>query len=216
MIQHHPEDATLLAYAAGALPAAMALVVGCHLESCRRCRQAIADAEDLGGALIDELAPQAMQQDARQTMLQKLDLDPAAEQIVLHRPEADDDRALPRKLQRLLGSRPLDQHRWRSAGPGVRMLKLDCSEGQIVMLDIAAHHKVPVHSHHGNELTLILNGDYEDKLGRFATGDIADLDHRIEHQPQAGARGCLCLAGLDAPVRYKALIPRLLQPLFKL
>lgn len=216
MIHHHPEDATLLSHAAGSLPAAMALVVSCHLESCARCRTVVGQAEAIGGALIDQLAPQPLSADARLSILERLaDGAPSPTDTTAGLPDQANPQ-LPTRLRRLLGNRPLEQQRWRSAGPGVRLLKLDCGEGQALLMDIRADHKVPVHSHQGTELTLILQGYYDDALGRFDQGDVADLDHRTEHQPQAGPEGCLCLAGLDAPVRYRALLPRLLQPLFGL
>lgn len=220
MIQHHPDDSTLAAYAAGSLPAALALVVGCHLESCPRCREIVAKAEKLGGALINELPAQPMSADARRQILAQLDNEPATapseKAADSTSTSAAVNQSLPVKLQRVLGNRALNQHKWRSAGPGVKLLQLDCNEGKAVLLDIAPGHAVPEHSHGGNELTLILNGDYVDNLGRFASGDVADLDDRTLHQPKAGDEGCLCLAGLDAPMRYKGLLPRLMQPFFGL
>ncbi len=217
MIHHHPEDATLISHAAGALPAAMALVVGCHLESCTRCRRVVAQAESIGGALIDSLEPQALKPQARRSILERLDV-PEPTGVSPQPADLSDlpNPQLPKKLRQLLGTQALEQQRWRSAGPGVRLLKLDCGEGSAMLMDIAPNYRVPVHSHRGTELTLILDGAYDDALGHFAPGDVADLDHQIEHQPAAGPQGCLCLAGLDAPVRYKALLPRLLQPLFGL
>ena len=215
-IHHHPEDASLASYAAGALPAALALVVGCHLEYCARCRSVVSQAEAIGGALMDDVAPTPLKAGASAAMLARLDLEP---QQLSHSAAAAAEHSIdkmPSKLQRLLGGAELARQPWRSAGPGVRLLSLDCKEGNAVLMDISPGHVVPVHSHRGTELTLILNGHYDDSLGRFACGDVADLDDRIEHQPKAGEQGCLCLAGLDAPVKYKALIPRLLQPFFKL
>jgi putative transcriptional regulator len=224
-IHHHPEDASLTSYTAGALPAALALVVGCHLEYCARCRAVVAQAESIGGALMDQLTPQPMKAGAGAAMLARLDrldrLDressvASVASTPVARPIVESKEKIPAKLQRVLGDAQLSTQAWRSAGPGVRVLSLDCKEGNLILLDIAPGHTVPVHTHRGTELTLILDGHYDDKLGHFASGDIADLDGRVEHQPRAGDQGCLCLAGLDAPVRYKALIPRLLQPFFRL
>ena len=36
--RHHLDDATLLSYSAGALPAALAVVASTHLERCAACR----------------------------------------------------------------------------------------------------------------------------------------------------------------------------------
>ena len=51
----------------------------------------------------------------------------------------------------------------------------------------------------GQEMTLILRGAYRDQIGRFAPGDVADLDEGIEHQPviEGGRR-------LYMPDRYRS------------
>ena len=51
-IEHHPKDDTLYSYAAGSLPAALALVVGCHLQFCPQCRSQVRSGERLGGTLM--------------------------------------------------------------------------------------------------------------------------------------------------------------------
>ena len=49
-ITHHLDDATLMSFAAGALPAALAAVAAAHADMCPRCRREIAALERLGGA----------------------------------------------------------------------------------------------------------------------------------------------------------------------
>ena len=43
-IDHHPDDATFMAYAAGTLSEGFSLVVAAHLEYCLRCRNNLAKA----------------------------------------------------------------------------------------------------------------------------------------------------------------------------
>ena len=50
--RHHLDPATIVSHAAGALSPEMAAVVATHLEGCGHCRQAVAQAEGIGGALI--------------------------------------------------------------------------------------------------------------------------------------------------------------------
>ena len=68
------------------------------------------------------------------------------------------------------------------------------------------------HGHGGEELTLVLQGAFKDKVGRFARGDIADLDEDTEHCPiiEEGET-CICLYATEAPSHYKT-FGRLLQP----
>jgi putative transcriptional regulator len=63
-IRHHPDDATLMSFAAGALPQAFAAIVAAHLSMCPRCRDEITTFELVGAALIDTLPPRTMEQAA--------------------------------------------------------------------------------------------------------------------------------------------------------
>ncbi len=64
---------------------------------------------------------------------------------------------------------------------------------------------------------MILRGAYDDALGHFAPGDVADLDDAVEHQPVTAAGvHCICVAATDAPLRFSGWMARTLQPLFRL
>jgi putative transcriptional regulator len=47
---HHPGEATLLAYAAGGLGEGLSLVVASHLSFCPECRANVAAGEAVGGS----------------------------------------------------------------------------------------------------------------------------------------------------------------------
>jgi len=215
-IQHHPGDETLMSYAAGSLPAALALVTGCHLQFCSECRQRVAEAEALGGAMVDDLAPRAMSTGRREAILEQLDM-PSVEARKPARTTAwtspPPSTGVPRLLHRFLGGSDLESLEWKTVVPGLQRVSLPCDEGNAFMLRIAAGKKMPVHSHQGNEMTLILQGGYSDALGKFNAGDVADLDGSTEHQPIADAdQDCICLAALDEPLRFKGWIARAMQP----
>ena len=59
-IRHHADDATLMSYAAGSLPEALAAVLAAHLALCPRCRAEVAKFERIGAALFERLAPVPM------------------------------------------------------------------------------------------------------------------------------------------------------------
>ncbi|RMH44225.1 MAG: transcriptional regulator, partial [Alphaproteobacteria bacterium] len=47
--------------------------------------------------------------------------------------------------------------------------------------------------------------------------DIEVADASLEHTPVADeGEPCICLAATDAPLRFHGLIPRLLQPIFRI
>ena len=64
MTRHHPSEATMLSYAAGALPAPHATVVRTHLALCGTCRGSLRLAAELGGAIVQEMPPAALAADA--------------------------------------------------------------------------------------------------------------------------------------------------------
>lgn len=101
---------------------------------------------------------------------------------------------------------------------GVKQSILSETEGGSVrLLYIPAGQAVPDHSHNGLELTLVLQGSFSDETGRFGVGDVEIGDEDLEHTPIADAGdACICLAATDAPLRFNAFLPRLLQPLFRI
>ncbi|CAA0091324.1 Anti-sigma-E factor ChrR [Zhongshania aliphaticivorans] len=217
-IEHHPNEETLLSYSAGSLPAALALVVGSHLEFCAECRAKVREGESLGGELMSAMAPQALSERARLNVLQQLEVQsaPIATQAV-GRVEVVGDNSqgqMPSLLRKMLNESDFDKLPWKKTiAPGLKQVVIDCGEGNARLLRIAAGQRMPVHSHRRSELTMILSGGYSDKLGQFNAGDVADLDGSVEHQPIADDdMDCICLAGMDAPLVFKGWLAKLVQP----
>ena len=52
--RHHLDSATLVSHAAGALSPALAAVAATHLHACVHCRGQLAQAEQVGGALLHQ------------------------------------------------------------------------------------------------------------------------------------------------------------------
>ncbi len=214
---HHLDDATLLSYSAGALPAALAIVAATHLERCAQCRGRSLDADEIGGVLLQQQRVDAPTTIAREAMLALLDDEPALEQVapIVDLVQPHDPDQLPAALQPWFG-RSLRTLRWRRVAPGVQRIRAsDVNGGDLMLLRIAPGSRLPLHSHGGSELTMILDGAYDDMLGHFAPGDVADLDAETQHQPVI-SRGvpCICVAATDAPLVFSGWVARTLQPLF--
>jgi putative transcriptional regulator len=212
-ITHHPDDATLLAYAAGSLGEAASLVVASHLAWCPHCRTTVRCAERLGGTLIDGMDAEPVSAGMLDRCLSGLDDAPGAPA-----PETRtiaDDPALPAPLARRLGC-PIAQVRWKRVAPGIQRHDLPLSpacRGRLSLMRVASGRGVPEHGHSGSEITLVLSGSYTDRFGRFQPGDIADLDPDVEHDLRVeSAEPCICLIAADSPLRFKGIIARLLQP----
>lgn len=207
-INHHPDDATLLSYAAGSLPESFEILVGCHIESCARCQARVAEAESLGAALV-ELMPTTQMDNNRDRFLALLD------QEIVTESEAkglERTQRIPAELRQLLDHGD-EQLEWKRLVPGIQQIRLDTQDGRLRLLKIAPGISIPLHTHAGSELTMILQGSYSDEIGRFCKGDVSDLDPDIEHQPITdGAAPCICLVATDAPLRFRGLLPKLLQP----
>ena len=80
-------------------------------------------------------------------------------------------------------------------------------------MKIPAGKPVPEHSHGGRELTLVLKGAFTDGETVFKRGDIEEADETLTHQPEATPdEDCICLAVTDAPLKFKSLLVRMVQP----
>lgn len=76
---------------------------------------------------------------------------------------------------------------------------------------------MPDHGHKGREMTLVLQGAFSDADGRYGRGDVEIADDAVQHTPVAEAgQDCICLAATEAPLRFRSLIPRLVQPFFRI
>ena len=210
-ITHHIPEQFLVAYAAGALAHPFSLVVAAHVSLCDECRVRLAAHDSLGGAILDG-HPSAM-------------MDPSAKDAILARLDdaMDDSQDTPHQRQGVYPGPIMDalhgkSPRWRSVGKGVRQSILSSDKtGSARLLYIPPGQSVPDHGHNGIEMTLVLQGAFSDETGCFGVGDLEVADETLDHTPVAehGAP-CICLAATDAPLKFNALVPRILQPLFRI
>ena len=209
---HHPDDSTLLSYAAGSLPENAALLVSCHLQFCDVCRHTIRDGETIGGKMLDDLPAAVLPARVRSQVLARLHETPAQTPSPKTNTWSPDELPLP--LQPLVG-RDYSKLKWSPLVPGVGQIKLDSPRGKLRLLNISPGTCLPMHSHRDSELTLVLRGSYADEIGRFAAGDVADLDPSVEHQPIVDSQvSCVSLVVSDAPLKFRGIVPRMLQPFF--
>jgi putative transcriptional regulator len=216
--RHHLDPATVLSHAAGALSQELSAVVATHLEGCATCREAVARAEGVGGLLINQQhaqpASETRAQALRAAMLERLNATPPAAPRT-PAPGSNDPDRIPTPLQPYFGAsyRAL---KWRWMGPGMHFIRrTGPSGGNLLMLRIGPGKRLPVHSHGGSEITQILSGAYDDALGHFGPGDVADLDSETEHQPITSTGvPCICVSALDAPLRFQGWLARRLQPMY--
>ena len=212
-IRHHLSDQLLMAYAAAQLPEAFNLVVATHVSLCDECRARLGSFDAVGGALLDDLNEVTMSEDALACTLAQIDGMPQATRSEPLKPAG----IFPAPLADYIGG-DLSEVRWRRVGGGVKQAILPTGKDATVrLLFIPAGVAVPDHGHRGTELTLVLQGAFADDNDCFNRGDIEIADEELQHTPVALAgEDCICLAATDAPLRFRALIPRLAQPLFRI
>ncbi|MCB6179470.1 ChrR family anti-sigma-E factor [Rhodobacter sp. Har01] len=212
-IRHHLSEELLMAYAAGELPEAFALVVATHVSLCDECRAQAEAYEALGGAVVEEIAAE-MDDAALEACLARLDGMP---QMAPARPAPRRRGVLPGPLADYVGG-GVEAVKWRPVGKGVRQAILPTDRGATArLLYIPAGVAVPDHGHRGLEMTLVLQGAFADETGRFGPGDVEIADGDLEHVPVAEAgQDCICLAATDAPLRFKGIVPRMAQPFMRI
>ena len=209
-ITHHIPDSLLAGYAAGSLPHGFALVVAAHVSMCEECRAQLGAHEALGGAVLDRMAAADVSEDLKVRVLDMLDKPQAPEPPRLQR-----SGIFPAPVMEALQGLP---PKWKTLGMGVRqsILHRD-TESSVRLLYIPPGMAVPDHGHCGLEMTMVLQGAFRDETGRFGTGDVECADDDLEHTPVAeDGEACICLAATDGALRFNALVPRLLQPLFRI
>lgn len=208
-IHHHVPDAMLAAYAAGNLPQAFATVVASHVSLCGQCRAALEAHQAVGGAVLEETRAVAVSSSLKADILSQLDA-PFTPEPVYER-----SGIFPGPVMQAMNGRA---PKWKTLGMGVRqdILKADAF-GSVRLLFIPPGQAVPDHSHNGLEMTLVLQGSFSDETGHYGVGDLEIGDETLEHTPMAGEGDpCICLAATDARLKFRAFMPRLLQPLFRI
>ena len=211
MIRHHLSDDLLAGYSAGTLPEAFSLLVASHVSMCDECRARLGSFDALGGALLETAGADLSAGALAQTMARIRGTRPEA------RPAPAAPGLLPAPVRSYVGG-DLAMVRWRPVGGGVRQAILPTSDGASArLLYIPGGVGVPDHGHRGTELTMVLQGAFRDESDRFGPGDVEIADSSVQHTPVAEMGDpCICLAVTDAPLKFRGVIPRLLQPFVRI
>ena len=212
MITHCPKDDLLVSYSAGALGESWSLAVGSHVHLCKEFSDDVALGEKIGGSLLSDTAPIALEK-SLDALLDRLgDQEPIGEAV-----NQEQDALIPSPLCDYIGD-SLDDLEWSMVGNGITQHLIETSDsGQARLLRIPSGTALPEHEHSGRELTLVISGGYKDDSGSYSRGDMADIDDGLGHQPIADdGEDCVCLIVTDTPIKFKGILPRILQPFIKI
>jgi putative transcriptional regulator len=198
-IRSHPDSATLMSFAAGALAEPLAAACSVHASMCAACRDELRDMDLVGAALLGSAPAPGGKITAP--------LRPP-EPVLTER--ASNDRggvadALPAPIATRYGL-TLDQIPWQRLAPGVWQHRLALSpgaQGELYLIRLAPGCRLPLHAHTGVELTVVLTGAFTDESGEYRRGDLQEID-KAEHQPLGDAEeGCVCLVAAEGPYLLK-------------
>ena len=209
-IKHHLTDEILMGYSAGSLPEAFNLMVATHISLCDACRAQLGACDAVGGTLMERSkTPSAeMDEGSLAATMSMIAVGPADS---ISAPSKTTG-VLPTPLQNYVGG-DLAAIKWRPIGMGVKQAILPTSkQASARLLFIPAGSAMPDHGHHGMELTMVLQGAFQDEDDYFARGDVEVAGSDLEHTPVADIHeDCICLAVTDAPLKFKGLLPRIMQ-----
>ena len=211
-IKHHVSNDLLMAYSSGNLPEAFSIAVAAHVSMCDVCRSALESYNAIGGELLESDCSAAVSDKAFAKTLQKIEFtkSPAEKPKMVF---SD----FPAPLTDYVGYR-LNDIKWQPIGMGVKQSVLSTStDATARLLYIPPGTEVPDHSHEGIEMTLVLDGAFADENQYFSKGDIEIADGSTNHTPVAtDGKPCICLAVTEAPLRFRKVFHRLIQPLMRI
>ncbi len=215
-IQHHPPDAMLAAFAAGALDHGQHIGIATHLVACPQCRAFMRAMEHAGGAVLAGLPPAAMSNDALEQVEARLN-EPAAAPPALSRTSAAPETEVP-GLPQFVRSYRFGSWKWVAPSLHLRPIELPHqSETRVFLLKAGPGTKLLQHTHTGIEMTCILSGSFGHDGGHYGPGDFDLGDETVDHQPIVNAgQECICLVAMQGELRLNGLMGRLMQPFVRL
>ena len=85
---------------------------------------------------------------------------------------------------------------WKSVYRGFKEFSISVNDNDSVkLIKMDPGTSVPLHSHHGKEYILVLDGSFCDEFGEYKKGDMQINDQKIKHHPVACNKdGCICLS----------------------
>lgn len=214
MTKFHPELDLITEFSAGSLPLAQSACVSLHVSQCQHCQRIARQLTELGASLFEAQEPVPVGDDLLNAVLERLD----EETPLAYSNKPDSANATPAILQRLMRGDFSDLS-WKNIGSTLRIsyLKTGDPSHEFALYHIRAGGRIPEHTHHGTEMTLILDGGFSDADGSYHKGDFLIRRPGDVHAPTAlQSEDCICLAVLDAPLKFTDWKFRWMNPFLKL
>jgi putative transcriptional regulator len=211
MIKHHPTEQMMQQYVQGLLPASLSVAISAHVELCECCANKVSalelqnskslfvddttiDFDDDMSDLISMITSDDILNDVKPYISSKFSHQ--NKEFVLPRAIAGLERSNFSQIGKLSRAR----------------IDLDDGELRASLLQIDAGGEIPNHTHTGFEVTLLLDGEFEDESGKYTAGDFIWLDGRHSHTPKTET-GCLCFTLANSALHFNKGISKLLNPI---
>jgi putative transcriptional regulator len=212
-IEHHPEEAILAAYAAGAVDLGQRVALATHLHACPRCRTFVRYMEKAGGVLLDDETPAELGAGALGQTLARLD-EPQPPTPAPAPEIADAPPGLPAFVRRYAFGP------WRFVAPRVRMRPIRLPEPtptRVFLLKSAPGTALLEHDHTALEMTCVLTGAFRHDGGRYGPGDFDLGDDSVRHQPYVeDGEDCISLVAMQGSLRWRGFWGKVAQPFVRL
>ena len=205
-------DALLLDYATGALSRPLEILVETHLAMNEESSQSMRMLMQLGGILLEDCEPVSLSEEALEKVMSQLGhhyTDTNGVGAKIH----SRSEWLPHPIANYVPSADC-KRTWRRAGIGIMEADIDFGDtgGQAKIYRISPGTAVPIHTHTGAEVTLVLSGGFTDETGSYGPGDISIQEAGGEHQPVADDDGeCIVYAVNEGQIRLTGPIGRVLN-----
>jgi putative transcriptional regulator len=215
---NHPDDMTLMDYAAGSLSIPQALAVSVHLFFCHECRSLAKNFNHLGGALLETIKPASADANAFDALMASLEAQPTPVRAERHTQASGEEKIAPTFANPLARYLPasIDNLPWQRQTREISQFDLtslvNVKGFRVALQKIKAGAKIPLHTHKGIEYTVLLSGGFSDEMGVYHAGDFIARDASHFHSPVAlQNEDCVCLTVLSAPLKFTGWY-RLLNP----
>lgn len=225
MIKHHPKFELIQSFVNGDLPASLSAAIAIHADMCPLCQKQIAQLTEQTAevsfeeAYLDRFIVDDIDSNA-ESGLAEIDFDDMVAQITqsnaIDEVEPLIEKAvtfkgksytLPKAMNKMVMGKTVHMGKLSRA-----RIQLNENEIHTSLLEIEPGGGVPQHTHKGFELTLLLDGSFNDEKGEYVKGDFIMLDGSNTHNPVSDG-GCLCYTVANDALHFTQGINKLLNPI---
>lgn len=218
---HTVGEEWLASYSAGSLSPLKRLVIACQKELQPGLAAQIDHLDEVCGAFLETAKGETVSDDFMPGLMTAINQDPATRLENAENKKtvgiSDDNQWAPQTLQTFLDHQDIEL-KWRKSGPGISHAALTEENGErLYLLKAKPGLELPMHSHAGEEWTLILQGGYHVGDTGYLRGDLHREDESCTHQPIIDHHGeeCISLVVDHGKLKFNDPILRLLQPLLR-